>query len=593
MVYSELDKSIGQKDSSTLQIIKTKIMNSSLCPCRDLCWKIMTAYCETIHFSSTNLLWMQKHLVIIESVGEICYKIGRKHQTNADVSKCFDFLRKVHAVLATWRTNLERKQITYDDLLQYANCYSSLISVVNALHSESELLLELETLQTMQNEFMRQYEQLNILLIRYVPGYPEWCTLSSLLATYGISFSPDIQSSISRNVLYPGRNATSKLQCNFTPNYTGQFTLKMEDPLCIIKEMVLQDLISLNASIIAFLCPISAHMDILVFFQLQTCKLFSNYLHVQLQRLERSETVRRSESVKVSFLLPFSPGSGTECFGLGCLQQAVAKTKTMLYQLLDGTAKYSDMTCDFSFDLTQMDVVNEVNVLSRFFSLYEPQRSQEGLLCISDILQLLKASVSVQTIRDVCIQYQLTGCLTDPQLDKLITVADSLSQNDKKADLTPAIAAQELQKLCSILCLSPKSDFSCFKLFSAATNSAEFHKFIIEKKFVGPKGRQAFQQQYQLVTAQLQHEQYNDTILNHLYAAYELIVLFTDPNQSLHDMMSAIATINDICAGLKHLETVNANISQIYLWFSSTEVSGSLCMWLDVVYDAYIVYYRY
>eukprot|EP00731_Ephydatia_muelleri_P036542 Em0275g1a len=243
----------------------------------------------------------------------------------------------------------------------------------------------------------------------------------------------------------------------------------------------------------------------------------------------------------------------------------------MLYELLNGTARYAEMTGGFSFDLTRIDVENEINVLSLYFSLYEPQMSQEGLSCIRDILQLLKVSVSIQKICNVCEQYQLQGCLADSQLKELISIADGLINDEKRADLTPAVAAHELKKLCSILCLSPKSDFACFKLFSAAASSAEFYKFITEKKYIGPKGRQVFQQQYQLVTAQLQHEQYNDTILNHLYAAYELIVLFTDQEQSLHDLMSAIASVNDICAGLKQLETVNANISQIYLWFSNTE----------------------
>ena len=589
-----LDTVSGHIDCSTLEIIKCKIMTSSriLSPCQEFCCKIMTAYCQTVPISSTSLLWMQSHLSVIKNVGEICFKIDQRHRSNVEVSKCIEFLRRVGTVLETWCSNLKRKQITHDHMLQYANCYTDLVDVANALHSKSDLLLEPDTLGNLQKEFMEQYEKLNIQLIKYVPGYPElWCTLSSLLETFGIAFPPDIQNSISMHVTFPGRNAIQTkqhVQSNLVPNVCGQLKCKTENALCITKETTLKDLIHLNENIRSFLQPISECLDVLVFFQLHSCKLFSNYFQIQFHTCKRNETVKSpSESVMHSFPLPAPSARNTSPI-LQCLQEAVSNSKIMLYELLNGTARYAEMTGGFSLDLTRIDVENEINVLSLYFSLYEPQMSQEGLSCIRDILQLLKVSVSIQKICNVCEQYQLQGCLADSQLKELISIADGLINDEKKADLTPAVAAHELKKLCSILCLSPKSDFACFKLFSAAASSAEFYKFITEKKYIGPKGRQVFQQQYQLVTAQLQHEQYNDTILNHLYAAYELIVLFTDQEQSLHDLMSAIASVNDICAGLKQLETVNANISQIYLWFSNTEVRRSLILFLFLFLYLYV-----
>lgn len=570
-----LDTVSGRIDRSTLELIKTKIMTSSgrmLSPCQEFCCKIMTAYCQRVPISSTSLHWVQSHLSVIKNVGEMCLKIDQRHRSNAEVSKCIDFLKRVDDILKTWCSNLESKQITHDDMLQYANYYTDLSAVANVLPSTSDLLIDTDTLQNLKEEFIEQYEQLNIQLIKYVPECPEWCTLSSLLGAYGIAFPPHIQHSISTHVIFPGRNAIlskQHLQWKLASNFFGQSKLKIENALSITKETTLKDLIDLNEHINSFLQPISACLDVLVFFQIYSCKLFSNYFQIQFQTCKQNHSVKFPSE---SFPLLATPVENSSI--LPCLQKAALNSKGMLDELLNGTARYAEITGGFSLDLMHIDVENEVNVLRQFFSLFEPQKSQEGLSCIHDILQLLKVSVSIQNIHDVCQQYQLQGCLTDIQLKELITIADGISNDEKRADLTPAVAAQELKRLCSILCLSPKSDFACFKLFSAAANSSEFYKFITEKKYTGPKGRQVFQQQYQLVTAQLQHEQYNDTILNHLYAAYELIVLFTDQEQSLHDLMSAIASVNDICAGLKHLETVNANISQIYLWFSSTEVSG-------------------
>ena len=67
----------------------------------------------------------------------------------------------------------------------------------------------------------------------------------------------------------------------------------------------------------------------------------------------------------------------------------------------------------------------------------------------------------------------------------------------------------------------------CLELFTAVGDSTAFYQFVRDKQFVGEKGQAVFQQQYQLITAQLQHEEYNETVLNHLYAASQV-------HQSIH-----------------------------------------------------------
>ena len=80
-----------------------------------------------------------------------------------------------------------------------------------------------------------------------------------------------------------------------------------------------------------------------------------------------------------------------------------------------------------------------------------------------------------------------------------------------------------------------------------------------------------FQQQYQLITAQLQHDEYDETVLNHLYAAFKIIEPFMDTHQSFQQLMSKVTSL-DVTNGLKQLQTVNTNINLIQLWFSRAEV---------------------
>ena len=109
------------------------------------------------------------------------------------------------------------------------------------------------------------------------------------------------------------------------------------------------------------------------------------------------------------------------------------------------------------------------------------------------------------------------------------------------------------------------------ELFAAIQNSSEFIHFIRENHFDDESGKSVFQQQYQLVTAQLQHEEYEESVLNHLFAAFQLIVPFLNAKQNLSKLLVQVSEL-DVTSGLKQLETVNSNIALIIHWFSRTEV---------------------
>ena len=126
------------------------------------------------------------------------------------------------------------------------------------------------------------------------------------------------------------------------------------------------------------------------------------------------------------------------------------------------------------------------------------------------------------------------------------------------------------------LCLEGAANFNCLQIFPVVANSAVFYQFIQEKQFAGEKGQALFQQQYQLITAQLQHEEYDDNVLNQLRAGFVFMSPFMDHEQSFKDLMTKITRL-DTSHGLKQLETVNENITLVRLWFSRAEVRSSSC----------------
>ena len=187
------------------------------------------------------------------------------------------------------------------------------------------------------------------------------------------------------------------------------------------------------------------------------------------------------------------------------------------------------------------------------------------------MLELFQFIHHIRTIHSVCKQYQLQGCLKDSQLVKLLHLVKDLDLEKNRAKLTPLDASKKMERVKEILCLH--NGAHCLKVFTAVGDSTVFYQFVRDKGFVGEKGQAVFQQQCQLITAQLQHEEYNEAVLNHLYAAFKIIAPFMDRHQSFHQLMSQVTKLN-VTDGLKQLETVNTNITLIRLWFSRAEVSG-------------------
>ena len=124
-------------------------------------------------------------------------------------------------------------------------------------------------------------------------------------------------------------------------------------------------------------------------------------------------------------------------------------------------------------------------------------------------------------------------------------------------------------------------DYEYLAIFSKIADSAEFYQFICEKGFTGENGEARFHQQYQLITAQLQHEEYDEAVLNLLYAAYKLILPFTVKTHAFHSLLTSVKQLLTASPGdtaktthdcLIQIETVNRNITLIQLWFARAEV---------------------
>ena len=255
-------------------------------------------------------------------------------------------------------------------------------------------------------------------------------------------------------------------------------------------------------------------------------------------------------------------------------------TEDFLKSIVLGEASYGSLC---SLDCLQgrsraVDVDHEFRILQKFrFPHVDQSKGMDGIRLI---LQLIPFADYIENIHNVCNKYQITGCLQDEGMEALLDIRSVLVSDEKRNDLNAIKSKEHLEKITSILDL-PDRNWNALSLFAAVKDSADFHQFLKEKNFGGREGTNFFMQQHTLITAHLQHEEYNEQVLNHLLVAFRYISPFLDTEQNLKQLMKEVyhscgQAAEDCSTDFVQLYTVNRNITLVRLWFSRAEVSGTM-----------------
>ena len=502
----------------------------------------------------------------------------------------FEWVREVQTVIVTWQRRVLQKELNYDDIIQHALVLNGIGPIADAIGATSSIL-ESRVLLEQKNTFLEYFEQLNMLLLRYIPGQPDakWCTLTSLLADNGISFPTELHDMLTKYVLFPGEFKVvvgGLLEKEFPHSTTGQFNAGHGVTLKISKAMSLKDLEMLVNRLQAFLQPILDHMDMLVFFHLQHSVMFDKYQKLYLGKGSREHKEKLHPMSTLSsygFSIPPLPivslrqaeMESEEVIGLPILVRSLDQTKQLLIKLIEGTATYSEIIAEGTLDLETLDIEREFNILNDFIVHFKLNfRKAEGLTGVRNMLELFQYTKYIIKIHGVCEQYGLKGCLEDTNLKRLVEIAEDLGPENSRRALTLNNATENMKEVKCLLFGGQQVGSHCLKLFEAVAHSAAFYKFIKEKRFIGEHGQAVFSQQYQLITAQLQHEEYDEQVLNHLFAAFKFMIPFMSTQQDFRSLMAQVVHL-DTSNGLKQLDTVNSNLTLIQLWFSRAEVGLS------------------
>ena len=462
-------------------------------------------------------------------------------------------MAKIHTCLQSWSDKFLYQRISYDEICLYSSIHEYVSAVGEGLCA-SKLIIGKEEVQSCKITFLNEFEMLNVLLLLYIPNRPsaKWCALPQLLEKYGVYLPEEVKDFLDRSVNIPDYGCQKPEQQLSSPidlRTSEKFKPHQNISLRLCKNVTLKELFYYVSRVQDFQKLLSEHdLNMFTFFHLKKSKLFDKYLRHYLEKQPQ--------------------GEATGGLPVQSLVNALKDTSELISKIIQGTATYSEMiTMDKSL-LEQVEIQNEFKILSDYIG----SGITEGLEQVKNMIELFQYTGYIKSIKLACEQYQLQACTEDPCMKELIQIMKENMSKENRLSMTPAMASGKIKRVKEILCLGAKSSSKCLDIFAAVADSVAIYNFVKEKQFYGEKGQEIFLQQYRLITAQLQHESYDEQVLNHLFAAVKVISPFMEPN-CFNDLMTKVTSQNAV-SGVKHLETVNKNITLIQLWFSRAEVIG-------------------
>ncbi len=340
-----------------------------------------------------------------------------------------------------------------------------------------------------------------------------------------------------------------KVECSLDKPLTKILT---RENIVLKINCTLHDLDSLLKCIRKFTAPLEKNLNLFIFFKVHQSSLFHFHLKSYL-----------SHGDKITMY---------------SFNEALLDTRKILASIFDGTISYSILTGNGQLDLHSMNIEQEFKVLQ----LAVENRivsgcNQNHLIELKNLLQLFKLAHHIQCLQDIFQKYQLEVISSDPDFIKCYEDTAPYRDEKQKVTLKLSDTGSKLNEIKRALCMPIDRKSESLDVLLDITESPELFKFIIDKEFYGDAGLELFRKQYQLITIQLQHMEYDENVLNNLPAAIKITAPFcsfrvSEPTDAFKKLMKSI---NDNLCGSNELRIINRNMSLVQRWFSHANVSGN------------------
>ena len=244
----------------------------------------------------------------------------------------------------------------------------------------------------------------------------------------------------------------------------------------------------------------------------------------------------------------------------------LSATVDFLLNITTQRVEYKELRNLQFFDLSDSQKQNEIELL-RDFSPIEGE-GVDFLAAFKDMTDLVSIVEKIPLIHYVCRMCGLSNCLNDPQFERLLEIRDRYSTDEAKDALNSQIASDVMKEIRPILPLN----FQQLELFAQIAENGDFYQFIEE---IERQGKSRFRSLYSLITSILQHEEYNDEVLNQLPIAREYVLPFLNKGQDFKTLVKKVIEVSEKAKGeFWQLEVMKRNISLVHMWFSKAMVSS-------------------
>ena len=343
-------------------------------------------------------------------------------------------------------------------------------------------------------------------------------------------------------------------------------------PNIVVKRARIPEMEALKSTLHTFIQPLRENLKTVVFFCLQRSDLFFRYTR---HFMKENQVACQQRQITFQSLKPLMRDVNYNV--IGHASDAVESTLVLIDKIFLGTAMYKEVTLNSCIDLFKdVNLEFELSLLAEF-AKFSKNLGSENTYANLDRLYYLQSFFELDAvlkffpvISDVLTIFHLDACSTSDEYSILRTTAAAMRN---KGDLTLNQANDTLLDVKRALQLKSESDLTRFKLFEAVKRCTHYYRFAEKSNFTGPKGWELFIAQYRIVAPQVQHEDFNQAILHHLYGSYKYIAPFFHKETTFSDLMNAVMKLDNLQIGIDHLITVSQNIELIKLWFSNAEVN--------------------
>ena len=189
---------ISAKDKTVLRHLSAVInaLNKNVCPQGSLtrmerfCWGIVIKLCERIQPKGESFGWTESFATLIEKIGELygryCQRWNIKCGTQQcilremkpdvctsppEVQKYYLWVQQVHAIFFKWQAKFMQQAVNFNDITKYATSHNSICKVAEAVWAMS-VVIDDKYIREFKATYLHEFEELNILLLKYVPEVP-------------------------------------------------------------------------------------------------------------------------------------------------------------------------------------------------------------------------------------------------------------------------------------------------------------------------------------------------------------------------------------------------------------------------------------